>query len=67
MRPRAIAYLLSAYPDFHETFVAREVEGMRQQGIDLRIYSLKPPPEGAYLYRTTPGWCATCPSCSTAG
>ncbi len=50
MRPRAIAYLLSAYPDFHETFVAREVEGMRQQGIDLRIYSLKPPPEGAYLY-----------------
>jgi glycosyltransferase involved in cell wall biosynthesis len=50
MRPTAIAYLLSAYPDFHETFVAREVEGMRQSGIPLRVYSLKRPSPDAYLY-----------------
>ncbi|MEQ1807531.1 MAG: glycosyltransferase [Burkholderiaceae bacterium] len=50
MHPPTVAYLLSAYPDFHETFVAREVEAIRQLGIDLRIYSLKPPPSGAYLY-----------------
>ena len=50
MHPSAVAYLLSAYPDFHETFVAREVEAICRQGIDLRIYSLKPPPTGAYLY-----------------
>lgn len=50
MHPPSVAYLLSAYPDFHETFVAREVEAMRQLGINLRIYSLKRPDPGAYLY-----------------
>lgn len=50
MHPPRVAYLLSAYPDFHETFVAREVEALRRLGVDLCIYSLKPPPADAYLY-----------------
>ena len=40
MELKAVAYILSAYPDFHETFVAREIEAMRQRGIEIRVYSI---------------------------
>ena len=46
-----VAYLLSMYPEFHETFVAREVEALRRTGADIAVYSLKaPPPGGNDLY-----------------
>ncbi len=46
-----VAYLLSMYPEFHETFVAREVEALRRTGTDIAVYSLKEPPqEGHDLY-----------------
>ncbi|MDD2335108.1 MAG: glycosyltransferase family 4 protein [Geobacteraceae bacterium] len=38
-----IAYIISQYPEFHETFVAREVEALCQKSADLRIFSLKTP------------------------
>ncbi len=46
-----VSYLLSMYPEFHETFVAREVEALRRTGTDIAVFSLKsPPPEGHDLY-----------------
>lgn len=46
-----VSYLLSMYPEFHETFVAREVEALRRTGTDIAVYSLKaPPPAGHDLY-----------------
>lgn len=38
-----IAYITSQYPEFHETFVGREVEAIRKRGICINIYSLKTP------------------------
>ncbi|MEZ5935870.1 MAG: glycosyltransferase family 4 protein [Alphaproteobacteria bacterium] len=40
---RTVSYLLSMYPEFHETFVAREVEALRRTGADIAVYSLKAP------------------------
>lgn len=46
-----VAYLTSQYPEFHETFVAREVEHLIRSGADVTIFTLKPlPPEGSDLY-----------------
>jgi len=46
-----VAYLTSQYPEFHETFVAREVEHLIRSGADVKIFTLKPlPPEGNDLY-----------------
>jgi glycosyltransferase involved in cell wall biosynthesis len=42
--PQRVSYIVSQYPEFHETFVAREVEALCQAGIDVQVYSLKPPP-----------------------
>ncbi len=38
-----VSYLLSMYPEFHETFVAREVEALRRTGADIAVYTLKAP------------------------
>lgn len=38
-----VAYIISQYPEFHETFVAREVNAMRLKGIKFRLFSLKNP------------------------
>lgn len=40
-----VAYIISQYPEFHETFVAREVEALRLKGVSLTIFSLKTPTE----------------------
>jgi len=45
-----IAYLTSQYPEFHETFIAREVEGLKARSVDIKVYSLKPPAMGDFLY-----------------
>jgi len=48
---KTIAYLTSQYPEFHETFVAREVEALRKKGVNVSVYSLKTPkPEERNLY-----------------
>lgn len=38
----SIAYLCSQFPETHETFILREVLGLREHGIDLVLLSLKP-------------------------
>src|SRR5574341_1628874 len=37
-----IAYIMSQFPELHETFILREVLELRRQGMDLRLFSLKP-------------------------
>jgi glycosyltransferase involved in cell wall biosynthesis len=40
---RAIAVLLKGYPRLSETFIAQEILGLEQRGLDLRIVSLRHP------------------------
>jgi len=57
---RRIAFLLSQFPETHETFILREFVGMKNAGMDFEIYSLKrcrdaivhPEAEG-FIARTT--------------
>src|SRR5215475_963994 len=52
-----IAFLFPAFPNLHQTFVLWEVLALRRRGIDIALYSIKPPltrtqqPEGAALQR----------------
>jgi colanic acid/amylovoran biosynthesis glycosyltransferase len=39
----AIAYLVSCYPKLSHTFIRREVEALRRQGIDVRTFSVRAP------------------------
>jgi len=54
---RPIAFLFPAFPNLHQTFVLWEVLALRRRGIDIALYSIKPPltktqqPEGAALQR----------------
>lgn len=41
-----LAYFLGTYPQPSETFIAREVEGLRARGHAVRIFSLFAPPGG---------------------
>jgi len=36
-----IAYVLSQFPETHETFILREFEALKKKGVDFRIFSLK--------------------------
>lgn len=36
-----LAFVLSQFPETHETFILREFLGLREKGIDFEIYSLK--------------------------
>lgn len=38
-----IAYLVSQYPASSHTFIRREVEEMRNQGVDIQTFSIRPP------------------------
>ncbi|MBI5575798.1 MAG: glycosyltransferase family 4 protein [Deltaproteobacteria bacterium] len=40
-----ISYIISQYPDFHETFIAREIDSLLRNKVNINIYSLKTPPE----------------------
>jgi glycosyltransferase involved in cell wall biosynthesis len=42
-----IAYLVKTYPRLSETFVLNEILGLERLGVDLRIFSLKRPDNGA--------------------
>ncbi|MBN1587675.1 MAG: glycosyltransferase family 4 protein, partial [Candidatus Omnitrophica bacterium] len=37
-----IAFVMSQFPEMHETFIAREMTQLREKGIQYRIFSLKP-------------------------
>ncbi len=38
-----VAVIVKGYPRLSETFIAQEIHGLEQRGIDLRIYSLRRP------------------------
>ncbi|WP_084777659.1 glycosyltransferase family 4 protein [Natrialba sp. SSL1] len=42
---KKLAYLVSQFPSFSETFIQREVSQLSEEGYDLHIYSLKTPKE----------------------
>ena len=46
MRPPRIAYLLLHFPFHTETFVAEEIQAIRQLGLEVRIISLLGPGPG---------------------
>ena len=39
----AIAFVLKGYPRLSETFIAQEIRGLEQAGLDIRIVSLRNP------------------------
>lgn len=39
---KKLAYVLSQFPEMHETFILREIVEMRKRGFDITVYSLKP-------------------------
>jgi len=56
MRRLRLAWLTGTWPASSETFLAREVEGLRRLGHDVRVIAFQPGPPGpdpAALYRTS--------------
>ena len=45
LRGHTVAYLVSLFPCWSETFIVREILALRRRGAQVRIYSLKPPNE----------------------
>jgi len=43
-----IGYVLKMYPRFSETFILNEILELEQQGVDVRIYSLRKPDDGRF-------------------
>ncbi len=43
----AVAFILKGYPRLSETFIAREILGLEQRGLDIRIVSLRHPTDAA--------------------
>lgn len=44
--PRRVLYVVSLFPSWSETFIVREIQTLVDNGIDVRILSLKPPSNG---------------------
>lgn len=44
--PHRVLYIVSAFPCWSETFIVREIRALIDDGVDVRILSLKRPPEG---------------------
>jgi len=42
---RPVAFILKGYPRLSETFIAQEILGLEKSGLDIRIYSMRPPRE----------------------
>jgi glycosyltransferase involved in cell wall biosynthesis len=40
-----VAYVVSLFPCWSETFVLREIQALRARGLDVRVFSLRPPRE----------------------
>ena len=43
-----IGYVLKMYPRFSETFVVTEILALQDQGVELDIFSLRPPTDGRF-------------------
>ena len=43
-----VGYVFKMYPRFSETFVVTELLSMQEQGVDLEIFSLRPPIDGRF-------------------
>ena len=46
-RGAAVACILKGYPRLSETFIAQEIKGLEDHGIDIRIFSMRLPTDGA--------------------
>src|SRR5688572_28469072 len=44
--PHRVLYIVSAFPCWSETFIVREIRTLIEDGVDVRILSLKHSPEG---------------------
>lgn len=42
-----IAFIVKGYPRLSETFIAQEIRALEQRGLNIRIYSLRHPTDGA--------------------
>jgi glycosyltransferase involved in cell wall biosynthesis len=45
---RRVGYVLKQYPRLSETFVLNEILGVEAAGVDVTVYSLRPPTEGRF-------------------
>ncbi|HIZ37010.1 MAG TPA: glycosyltransferase family 4 protein [Candidatus Ruania gallistercoris] len=46
--PTRIGYVTKMYPRFSETFIVNEVLALERTGLDLEIFSLRPPSDGRF-------------------
>lgn len=45
--PAPVAFVLKGYPRLSETFIAQEIRGLEQRGLDIRLFSLRLPTDPA--------------------
>src|SRR3954452_21243399 len=43
-----VGYVLKQYPRYSETFIVNEILAHEEAGLDVRIYSLRPPSDGHF-------------------
>ena len=43
----ALAFVLKGYPRLSETFIAQEIQALEQRGVQIRLFSLRGPTDGA--------------------
>src|SRR5215469_3017884 len=43
-----VGYVVKRYPRFSETFIVREILAHEEAGLDVEIYSLRPPNDGHF-------------------
>ncbi len=48
IRPMRVGYVLKMYPRFSETFILNEILAHEAAGLDLEIFSLRPPKDGYF-------------------
>lgn len=48
MPVRRVGYVMKMYPRFSETFIVTELLAMQRQGVDLEVFSLRPPADGRF-------------------
>jgi colanic acid/amylovoran biosynthesis glycosyltransferase len=48
MGARRVGYVLKMYPRFSETFILNELLELERQGLQVRIFSLRPPNDGVF-------------------
>ncbi len=46
--PGKVGYVLKMYPRFSETFIVTELVQMQRLGVDLEVFSLRPPADGRF-------------------